>query len=173
MDKEIKKKFLQQYKEIHPALSTYCRIISGNAEDAKDLLSETILVVLEKWDKIKDKNSFKAFAFGVACNLQKMKTRRMKFSAKFSHEEINHLSDGKNNAEVITEISLIYDKMLELPEKMSQAIILFHIADQSLDTISKIQGCSLSAVKQRLKRGREQLKEAINASATSNLIRSS
>jgi DNA-directed RNA polymerase specialized sigma24 family protein len=52
---------------------------------------------------------------------------------------------------------IIYNKILSLPDKMSEALILFHISDLSLEEIQKIQGGSLSGVKLRLKRGREKI----------------
>lgn len=86
-----------------------------------------------------------------------MRFRRKKFRAEFNEAELKHLVDSGKSPEAVAEFNLIYAKILQLPEKMSQALILFYINDLSLEEIQQIQGDSLSSVKQRLKRGREKL----------------
>ena len=63
----------------------------------------------------------------------------------------------------MTEFSLIYEKIMSLPQKTAETMILFHISDLSLEDIRSIQGGSLSGVKLRLKRGREKLLEKLNS----------
>jgi RNA polymerase sigma factor (sigma-70 family) len=151
------KEFLELYNPIHVQLSRYCRAISGNTDDAKDLLSDTILNVLESFDRIKDKTAFRSYAFTVASNLQKKIIRRLKFRAEFNDAESNLLVDHSQNQEYLTDYAIIYKLILSLPDRIAETIILFHISDMSIQEIKKIQGGSESGVKQRLKRGREKL----------------
>ncbi|NJK87833.1 MAG: hypothetical protein HC906_19565 [Bacteroidales bacterium] len=53
MENRTKTEFLKQYEPIHKQISRYCRAISGNPDDAEDLLQDTILNVLERYDQIK------------------------------------------------------------------------------------------------------------------------
>ena len=46
-----------------------------------------------------------------------------------------------------------------LPEKTKETIILFDVADLSLEEICEIQGGTISGVKSRLKRGRESVQK--------------
>jgi len=156
--------FLDLFTPIHVQLSRYCRAISGNTDDAKDLLSDTVLNVLENFDKIKDKSAFRSFAFTVASNLQKKKFRRMKFRAYLSDTELNSIIDHFQNQEHLADFEIIYKLILSLPDKVAETIILFHISDLSIQEIRKIQGGSISGVKQRLKRGREKLLSQIKES---------
>ena len=75
------------------------------------------------------------------------------------------LSDSNNNPESLVDFQIIHEKMLMLPAKMAETLVLFHICDMSLDDISKIQGGSLSGVKLRLKRGRKKLLLMLNSPA--------
>jgi len=152
-----RKLFLELYKTAHPKLSKFCRAISGNTEDAEDLLNDTILNALEGFSKIKELSSFQAYVFSIASNLNKKRFRRSKFKADFNENEINCLVDISQDPEYVTDFKIIYGHLLALPEKMSEAMILFHITDLPLEEIRKIQGGSLSGVKLRLKRGREKL----------------
>jgi DNA-directed RNA polymerase specialized sigma24 family protein len=89
--------------------------------------------------------------------LNKKKFRRKKFKAEFNEKELHQIIDLGKNPEQIVEFNMIYEKILQLPQKMSEALILFYINDLTLEDIQKIQGDSLSGVKQRIKRGREKL----------------
>jgi RNA polymerase sigma-70 factor, ECF subfamily len=149
--------FLKYYEPVHNQLYKYCRAISGNIEDAEDLIQDTILNVLEGLEKIKDLSVFKSYVFSVASNLHKMKLRRNKFKASFNEEEINKIIDFGQNQEHLTDFKIIYEKILSLPEKTAETLILYHISDLSVEDIQKIQGGSLSAVRSRLQRGREKV----------------
>jgi RNA polymerase sigma factor (sigma-70 family) len=162
LDTDNKIEFLTLYEPVHFQLSKFCRAISGNSEDGEDLLQDTILNCLEGFNKIKDKKLFKSYLFSVARNLQRMRQRRLKFTAKFSDAEINQIADFGQNQEYLTDFKIVYEKMLSLPERMAETLILYHISDLSLEEIQKIQGGSLSGVKLRLKRGREKLLSLLN-----------
>lgn len=157
MENKNKIEFFKHYEPVHHQLYKFCRAISGNTEDAEDLIQDTILNVLERFDKIKDLTVFKSYVFSVASNLRKMKQRRNKFKASFNEEEINQIVDFGQNQEHFTEFKIVYEKILSLPAKTSEALILYHISDLSIEEIRKIQGGSLSTVKSRLQRGREKV----------------
>ncbi|MBN1184723.1 MAG: RNA polymerase sigma factor [Bacteroidales bacterium] len=157
-----KTEFLKLYEPVHGPFSRFCRALSGNAMDAEDLLQDTVLNMLENFGKIKDKSAFKAYMFSVASNLYKMKMRRSKFRAEFNDKEIGRIIDREHNQEYLADFRIVYEKMLSLPQRTAEALILFHVSDLSLEDIQKIQGGSLSGVKLRLKRGREKLLSLLN-----------
>lgn len=162
MEKKNNIEFLNHYEPVHNQLYKFCRAISGNTEDAEDLIQDTLLNVLERFDEIKNLSVFKSYVFSVASNLHKMKQRRNKFKATFNEEETNQIVDFGQNQEHITEFKIIYEKILSLPAKTSETLILYHISDLSIEEIRKIQGGSISAVKSRLQRGREKVLSLLN-----------
>ncbi|MDC0584393.1 RNA polymerase sigma factor [Bacteroidales bacterium] len=153
--------FIKHYEPIHEPFCRFCRAITGNSDDAEDLIQDTILNVIEGFDKIKDTDSFKSYLFSTASNLNKMKLRRQKFKAEFTDDEIANIIDFKQNPESYTDFKLVHEKILSMPKRTAEALILFHISDLSLEDIQKIQGGSLSGVKLRLKRGREKLRSML------------
>lgn len=157
--------FLKLYETIHESFYRFCRAISGSREDAEDLVNDSLLNVLESFDKIRDKSAFKSYLFSVASNLNKMKQRRSKFKVQLDEEETSQITDKTQDPEYIVDFKIIYEKILTLPERTAEAIILYHISDLSLEEIRQIQGGSLSGVKLRLKRGREKLLEQLNTPA--------
>ena len=87
MDKSQQILFLSLYKPVHHQLCKFCRAISGNKEDAKDLMNDTILKVIEHFDTIHKIDSFKWYMFRSAINLNKMKIRRKKLHAEFDDRD--------------------------------------------------------------------------------------
>jgi RNA polymerase sigma-70 factor (ECF subfamily) len=123
----------------------------------KIIVNDTVLTVFSQFEKIAKKESFKSYLFSTASNINKMRFRREKFKASFEVHELNQIIDGQQDQETLADFSIIYDKMMLLPQKYREALILFYISDLKIEEIQKIQGCSVSAVKQRLKRGRKKL----------------
>jgi len=150
------------YTPVHPHLTRFCRAISGNIADAEDLMNDTVLAALEGLPKLKDELAFKSYIFSIASNLNRMRFRRKKFSAGFNEPELACIADTSGNPEYAVDFTLIYEKMLQLPPKTSEALVLFFISDMSLEEIQKIQGGSLSGVKLRIKRGREKLLQQLS-----------
>ncbi|MGK7397397.1 MAG: RNA polymerase sigma factor [Candidatus Cyclobacteriaceae bacterium M3_2C_046] len=161
--KNLQQVFLSHYQPLHTSLSRYCRVLAGNKEDAEDLLQDTILATYNQYQDIKDKNAIKPYMFRVAGNLSRMRFRQQKFRGEINPSELEQIEDLAHDAEAATDFKLIYQKLLLLPPKMAETLILFHISDLSQEEIRKIQGGSLSGVKLRLKRGREKLLKMLNA----------
>jgi RNA polymerase sigma-70 factor (ECF subfamily) len=159
------KKFLELYEPLHSSFCRYCTAITGNATDAEDLVQDTVLSVLQSFDKIRDLAFFKSYLYSVAGNLNKMNRRRRKFKAEYREDEFVKIPGLSENPEYLADFKIIHEKMLSLPKKMSEAMILYHISDLTLEEIQKIQGGSLSGVKLRLKRGREKLLKKLNTPA--------
>jgi len=157
VEKAKQQHFLELYEPVHNQLTKFCRAISGNVEDAEDLMNDTLLASFENFEKIRDISLFKSYVFSIASNLNKKKFRRKKFKAEFNEKDLHQIIDLGKNPEQIVEFNMIYEKILQLPQKMSEALILFYMNDLTLEEIQKIQGGSLSGVKQRIKRGREKL----------------
>jgi RNA polymerase sigma-70 factor, ECF subfamily len=162
-------KFLALYEPYHEHFCRFCRAIAGNKTDSEDLIQDTIINVMEGFDKIRDKAAFKTYLFSVASNLNKMRLRRNKFNASFSATELSQIVDFSQNPEQIADFKIVYEKMLMLPSKVSETLVLYHISDLSIEEIHGIQGGSLSGVKMRLKRGRERLLSSLNTKAQQQL----
>lgn len=71
MENKNKIEFLKYYEPVHDQLYKYCRAISGNTVDAEDLIQDTILNVLEGFDKIKDLSGHPSGLFIISINTNK------------------------------------------------------------------------------------------------------
>jgi RNA polymerase sigma-70 factor (ECF subfamily) len=155
-------KFLQLYSPIHDQLFRFCRATSGNLQDAEDLLQDTVVAALDGLKRLKDHSAFKSFIFSIASNLNKMRLRRGKFSGEIAFNDLVQIEDGAMNAEAILDFKIIHEKMMLLPARTAESMILYHISDLPIKEISKIQRSSESAVKLRLHRRRKKLLRLLN-----------
>lgn len=150
-------KFLALYEPVHESFARFCHARAYGLMEADDLISETVLCALEKFDKIKNKEAFLSFLFSVATNILNKKNRRLKYRAEY-HESVAFIvKDEGIDAATKMDVAILYEALNELPTLQKEAIILFEISGFSIKEIAKIQCANISAVKQRLKRGRTAL----------------
>ncbi len=149
--------FMALYGPNHSRLSRFCRAISRDNEEAKDLLSETALHAFEHFDKLRKPESFVYYLFGMASRLHRKMTRRLKFRGIFSQEKAENIIDRSARPDDGLELQLLFDAMQKLPIEQREALTLFEISGFSLVEISEMQQCSLSAAKARISRARLKL----------------
>ncbi len=157
------------YRPCHEAFIRYCHGLTGSREDARDLVGDAVLVALENFEKLRKKESFKAWLFGIARRLMLHVYRRSKFKGRYNEEDVHLLPDTEPSPDLHPDIEVLYTALGQLPFKQREAIILFELSGFSLKEIEKIQGGSLSGVKTRLKRAREKLKEILSDTENSDL----
>ena len=154
--------FKDLYNPCHQAFLRYCRGLTGDRDDALDLAGEAVLIVFENLERIRKKDSFKAYLFSVARRLRLQHYRRIRFRGVYDEKLAELLPDQDSLPDTDHDVALLYDLLGKLPHKQKEALVLFEISGFSLEEIRQLQGGSLSAVKMRLKRGRKQLRLWLN-----------
>ncbi len=157
------------YRPCHDDFSRYCHGLTGSREDTGDLVGDSVLVALENYAKLRNKESFKAWLFGIAHRLMLHVYRRGKFQGKYSEEDAILLPDTEPSPDIHPDIEALYIALGKLPLKQREAIVLFELSGFKLEEIRKLQGGSLSGVKTRLKRAREKLREILSDKESSEL----
>ena len=121
-----------------------------NREDTEDALSETKYIVLKEFNKLKDKNKFKAWVFTIL-NHRELIDKSKNNLGIYDHSIEN--TESINNFE-----NLI--KGLNVDEK--EIFRLYFYENYTLQEISEIINTSNNTVKSRFRRGREKVKRFIN-----------
>jgi RNA polymerase sigma-70 factor, ECF subfamily len=150
--------FREMYTPLHQVFLRYCRGLTGDRDDALDLAGEAVLVVFENLDRLRKKDSFKAYLFGVARRLWLHHYRRIRFRGVYDEKVAEMLPDQGPPPDTAHDVKLLYELIGKLPARQGEAIILFELSGFSLEEIRQLQGGTLSGVKMRLMRGREQLR---------------
>lgn len=125
--------------------------------DSEDAVQEVFLKYLNNYHKFINKNEEyeKYWLVRVTINYCKNKIKSKK-EAYLDYEAI----DSKEIKQT-SSINDIYEKICNLSEKYKSVIILYYYEDMSVKQISKTLKISESAVKMRLKRGREELQKEV------------
>ena len=150
-------RFLELFEPVRIRLSLYARAMTRNSEDAKDLIGDTILAAYENLDKVREPVAFASYIFSIASNANKRKHRRLRIFGPYNESLAEQIPDTSIRLESIVDTQFLYLALDKLPAKQKEAVVLFEISGFALEEIKKIQGGTLSGVKSRIKRGREQL----------------
>lgn len=143
------------YQPVHERFERFCKARVYGEMDFRDLMQETVIVALERFDQIRDKESFLSFLFGTSIRILANAQRRVR-EEKWSDGYENRQSQA-NAAEHQLEVADLYKALGCLPDAQREALILFEISGFSIREITEIQQASEAAVKQRLVRGRQEL----------------
>lgn len=127
--------------------------ITKNSHDAYDVVQEVFLRLIKNRKKIKDSGHLKAWLIRVTVNCAITSAKRASKNAALSLDEISEIIPANEEK---SETLLAY--VFALPEKYRTVLYLFYYEDMKISDISNALGISESAVKLRLRRGREKLK---------------
>lgn len=152
---------LQREEHLRYILDTYGDLmyrmslsIVGNREDAEDMVQDAILVYLKEAPHFPDEAHEKQWLVKVVRNESLMLVRKNR-----NHERI--LSDWSKVSVGKDADYGIMDALMSLPEKYRSVLVLFYVEEYSIEEIATVMGKTASAIKMRLKRGREMLSERV------------
>lgn len=143
-------------------LSRYCIAIARNREDARDLMSETVLKAYQSFERVSKPDSFVYYLFSIARRINFRQQWKKRIFGNWDEKLFENIQQHETTPETNVDIQILYNTLAKLPAKQSEAVVLFEISGFSIEEIAKIQGSTQSAVKSRLKRGREKLSELIS-----------
>ncbi len=166
MSKQKQDHFLKLYEPVHTQFERFCRVRVYGDMDYEDLMNETLLVAFEKLEQLKSEKAFLSFLFGICVRLIANNSKKIKERA-YSKQNYN-FKDVNAQTERDAEVYLLHQALAQLPVEQKEAIILFEMNGFSIKEITEIQNASESAVKQRLKRGREKLTQILSFERTEN-----
>jgi RNA polymerase sigma-70 factor (ECF subfamily) len=129
--------------------------------ETEDLMHETILITLQKFASIRDKEKLLNFMMVVASNTTKNLLRRNRFKAAFNEEALIKLEAQMGDPEIALDVHYLYKALNQLPQKEKEAVILYEVSGFSIKEISEIQRSNEGTVRTRLSRTRKKLKEML------------
>lgn len=153
--------FLKLYEPIHDRFERFCRARVYGDMDYEDLMNETLLRAYSKLDTLQSETAFLSFLFSISVRVLANQHRKKKPERIESDLQLRSISDQGATTDLNTEITILHEALALLPDAQREALILFEISGFSLKETAELQEVSLSAVKQRLKRGRERLKQLL------------
>ncbi len=145
-----------------------------DVEVAQELTQEAMLQAYLSLNRLQKLDSFRSWLYGIVLNVCRSYLRDQKLDF-FSLEnltgglrfEVLALADADSNPPAIAEARELHRKVMEavqvLPAKTRITTLLFYFEELSLQEIAAILGISVVAVKGRLHKGRQRLKQQLLA----------
>ncbi|MBU8923317.1 MAG: sigma-70 family RNA polymerase sigma factor [Bacteroidales bacterium] len=149
--------------------------VSGNEEDAQDILQETFLKAIDKIESFRSEASFGTWLYSIAMNVMRACfAKRKKMELKTIEEYVpDHSDTGSsrllewNDPHEMFENSqirgIIDDFIAEMPGENSTPFILRYIDEMPVKDIADVMELSVPAVKSRILRARLALREHISS----------
>ena len=128
-----------------------------NQQDSEDVVQETFIAYIKNNPELNDEEHKKAWLLKVAQNKCKNLLKSHKIRAYVPFEDVEEVIPGEDE-EIYKEDTVELLEISNLSYKYKSVITLYYIENYSIEETAKILDLSVSAVKMRLKRGREKLK---------------
>jgi uncharacterized protein len=133
-------------------------------QEAEDLVQEALLRAYLGLSQLRDPARFGAWLCGIAVNLAKMRLRRR---ARETALLVEPASDGALEEREL--LRVVRDAIDVLPPGQREAVLLHYVDGLSCDEIAALIGSSSGAVRARLHRARQQLREELAALAPATI----
>lgn len=162
---ERQERFLALLTPVSDNLSRFVQALVRDREEARDIVAEAICTAWEHFDNLRHEAQFLSWIFTIARRIvyrNQRKKRLWGWMDSTAALKRDTMSDTGLSPEQNADLRLLYDALELLPVKMRETLVLSDVFDFDLKTIADIQGEGLSAVKQRVKRGREQLQQLLH-----------
>ncbi len=154
-------------------LYNYALKISGNADDAQDLVQETYYKAYRYFDKFQKGTNSKAWMFMILKNsfindYRKAKREPQKVDYELIQNFYENVKSDRaqtNNLDNDFYNNLLDDELTEainrLPSKMRETFLLCDLEGYSYEEIADLVGCPVGTVRSRLHRARHMLQELL------------
>ena len=154
------------------AVYTFCRQLTGSRDDADELYQETMLIAMEKCNKIDEKGNPKSFLIGIAAKCLKNQRRKYARRQRIAPQDgiddelyvLNIPDSGLTPEEqYITEelCELVRMEIASLKEKYRLPIYMFYSAEMSVEEIAGALHIPKGTIKSRLYTARTIIKKKL------------
>ncbi|NLO34849.1 MAG: RNA polymerase subunit sigma [Clostridiaceae bacterium] len=149
--------FRDSYNRYGQMLYHICLNALKSPSDAEDAVQEVFLRYYDRTPQLASEEHRKAWLIRTAINYCKDQYKG------FWRRRVRLAETEMAVAPVFPDpgSSDLFQAMLKLPQKLSVCLYLFYVQEMTVATIARALGIGPSAVKMRLKRGREALRQAM------------
>ncbi len=142
------------YEASYRRLVAQLAAMTGDVTEAEDLVQEAFARAVGRWHQIRRYENPEAWLRTVAMNLARSRWRRAtRGTAVMLRLRAAHQEAPAPSPDHVT----LVEAMRGLPAAQREALVLFHIADLSVEDIAQQLGVPTGTVKARLSRGRAAL----------------
>lgn len=150
--------------EEHSALLyRYAYRLTGDADDAEDLVQQTFLLAHQHGDQLREAGAARGWLISIVRNVF-LKSIRHRDRGR-SLEEIDEPQMADTSLEEPIHLELLQHALLELAEEFRSPLVLYYFEEFSYQEIAKQMGVPIGTVMSRLSRAKAYLKKRLTESA--------
>ncbi len=171
---DTRREFEQRLAECGPLAYRVARGVLRNSADAEDVAQEAMLRAYRQFDRLRDRNRFRAWlvriAFRIALDRLRSGKRRELRDTLWSQPEHQPPAATAEDLAVSNEFQAYLENTLaELPEKLRLVLLLAAMEGHTIAEFASMLGISTGTVKSRIFYARRQLAEKLRCHA--NIIK--
>jgi len=153
--------FRTLYDRYRTPLFRFVYRLAGSSDVAEDVTQECFLALIQGAGFDSARGPLRAYLFGMARNLV---FRRLRLSERESGQEPDAAAPLDLLGQLLTSerAAMVAGAIRSLPALQREAIVLFEYEELSLEEISTVTGADVGAVKARLHRARESLRNRLS-----------
>ena len=152
--------FWQLLETEHSKAESFCRKLTANLEDGKDLYQQAVLAALRKFAGLRDKNAFKPWFYKILVNTCRSDFRKRKRQMPILENAFEPYAGSDPSDEYNARIWL--ERALSVLSPGDRAlVVLYEIEGWSISEISKVERMPEGTIKSRLFRARRKMRDAI------------
>jgi len=173
--RRIKTEFEAQVLPLADRLFGFAYYLSGNRDDAQDLVQETLIKAFRSFSRFTPGTNLKAWLYTILANTHKNNQRRrggwLELDEAIQHEdETPGLHSTTDSPEVVAIRAGTREKvrraMDRLPPEFRAVVLLADLEEYSYREIADILECPMGTVMSRLHRGRQAIKRQLEGERT-------
>jgi RNA polymerase sigma-70 factor, ECF subfamily len=152
--------FLALYHRYRTPLFRFAWRLTGSVESSEDVIQECFLALMEGAAFDERQGSLRAYLFGITRNLA---MKRVRIAGR-ECEELDEPEPAPGPLEDLISAErseVVARAVAALPPLQREALILFEYEELSLEEIAQVVGTEIGAVKARLHRARETLRNRL------------
>jgi RNA polymerase sigma-70 factor (ECF subfamily) len=158
--------FINLYERHRAAIFRFSYRLSGSVEAAEDITHDCFLGLIKKPENFRpERASLRTYLFSAARNLWLKQLRDLgRESALDEYEENQFIAGGKEPLGRLLDDELsakVQEAVSSLPPLQREALVLFEYEGLALNEIASMVGTDIGAVKSRLHRARERLRNRL------------
>ena len=127
-------------------------LLTGDLDEAEDLLQSAYAKVLPKWTRVAAYDSPDAYVRRVMVNLRTSRWRRLR-DREWSTESVPETGRARDLSSLVVESDVLLGALRRLPARQRAAVVLRHWCDLSEAETASVMGCSPGTVKSTTSRG--------------------
>jgi RNA polymerase sigma-70 factor (ECF subfamily) len=163
---DVRREFEERLAECGPLAYRVARGILRNTADAEDVAQEALLRAYRYFDRLRDRNRFRAWLVRIAFRLALDRLRSRKRSevrdTLWSQPEHRPPAANAEDLAASNEFQTHLDRALEeLPEKLRLVLLLAALEGHTIEEVAGMVGISTGTVKSRIFYARKQLAEKL------------